>query len=120
VLASLLGSERQLTTDEKDRARAHWRQLRAENAPFRIVTENGLVSAPADYFDPLILEQAKPEWQKMNHLIGYTMGYNDEPYFQVGDRMLHCRVVRLIERGALLADGDLWNMRECRVRLPNS
>lgn len=118
ILAALLGTERPITNAEKEQARGRWHQLKAENAPFRIVTENGLASAPADHFDPLILEQAKPDWQKMNRLIGYTMGYNDEPYFQVGDRMLHCRVVRLIEKGALLAEGDPWNMRDCRVRLP--
>jgi hypothetical protein len=117
VLPSLLGTERPLTATEKDQARRHWHQLKSENAPFRIVTENGLVSAPSDYFDPLILEQAKPDWQKMNRLIGSTMVYNDHPYFQVGDCMLHRRVVSLIENGALLAEGDPWNMRECRVRL---
>jgi hypothetical protein len=46
------------------------------------------------------------------------MGYNSEPYMQVGDMMLLVRVVALVSEGKLLADGDPWDMRSCRVRLP--
>jgi hypothetical protein len=46
------------------------------------------------------------------------MGYNCEPYIQVGEVMLGTRVVALVGEGKLLADGDPWDMRSCRVRLP--
>jgi hypothetical protein len=49
-LRSLLGSERPVTTWEMEEAQRHWRRLRKENAPFRIVTTTGLVSAPVDHF----------------------------------------------------------------------
>jgi len=120
ALASLLGTERQLSTSERELARKQWRQLRDENAPFRIVTAQGLTSAPLDYFDPLLLKEATPDWQKMARLIAYTMVNNDEPYFQVGDHMLQTRLVALIESGTLMADGDPWDMRNCRVRLPDT
>jgi hypothetical protein len=29
------------------------------------------------------------------------------------------RLVALVEEGKLLADGDPWDMRACRVRLPD-
>ena len=41
-----------------------------------------------------------------------------EPYIQVGDLTLMTRVVALVEAGKLLADGDPWDMRACRIRLP--
>jgi hypothetical protein len=46
------------------------------------------------------------------------MGHNMEPYFQTGDVMLLTRVVALVEAGELLAEGDPWDMRACRIRLP--
>jgi hypothetical protein len=46
------------------------------------------------------------------------MGSNSEPYIQVGDVMLRMRIVALVQEGKLLADGDPWNLRSGRVRLP--
>jgi hypothetical protein len=89
-----------------------------ENAAFRIVTPAGLASAPVDHFDPLLLERATSEWRKVAYVVGATMAYNSEPYYQVGDIMLLARVVALVGEGKLLADGDPWDMRSCRVRLP--
>jgi hypothetical protein len=43
---------------------------------------------------------------------------NNFAYMQVGDMMLLARVVALVGEGKLLADGDPWDMRSCRVRLP--
>lgn len=117
-LGTLLGQERPITREEREEARGLWRRLRSENAPFRIVTPTGLASAPADHFDGLLLERATPEWRKMARIVGDTMGYNCEPYRQVGDLMLLTRVVALIDEGKLLAEGDPWDMRSCRVRLP--
>lgn len=45
------------------------------------------------------------------------MGDNAEPYIQTGDIMLLARIVALVGDGKLLADGDPWDMRSCRVRL---
>jgi hypothetical protein len=117
-LKALLGTERLVTAKEKEEARGHWRRLRAENAPFRVVTSTGLASAPVDHFDPLLIERVTPEWRKIARVIGDTMGYNFEPFMQVGDMMLLARVVALIGEGKLLADGDPWDMHSCRVRLP--
>ena len=117
ALRSLMGTEQPITSQARDESRQCWRRLRRENAPFRVVAEAGLVSASVDYFDPLLLEQATAEWEKVARLIGNTMGYNWEPYIQVGDLMLQARVVALVDAGKLLADGDPWDM-SCRIRLP--
>jgi len=118
-LRSLLGSERQVTAQQVEEARQQWRRLKAENAPFRIVTSAGLVSAPLDHFDSLLMERVTGEWRKVARVVGDTMGYNSEPYWQVGDIMLLARVIALIGEGKLLADGDPWDMHSCRVRLPH-
>jgi hypothetical protein len=117
-LRSLLGTERPMTIEERDRSRQRWRQLRRENAPFRVVTEAGLASTTIDHFDPQLLAQATRGWQKIARVVGGTMAYNSDPYHQVGDLMLLTRIVALVEAGHLLAEGDPWDMQGCRVRLP--
>jgi hypothetical protein len=117
-LRSLFDGEQPASTEFKEESSRVWRRLRAENAPFRVVTAEGLVSAPADYFDALILERANTAWRRVARVVGDTMGYNFEPFIQVGDLMLLTRVVALIGQGKLLADGDPWDMRSCNVRLP--
>lgn len=118
ALCLLLGTEQPITAVERNESAQRWRQLQNENAPFRVVTAAGLASAPADHFDPLLLGQATPEWQAEVRLISDTIGYNAEPYMQTGDAVLLARVVALVEAGKLLADGDPWDMRSCRIRLP--
>ena len=54
----------------------------------------------------------------MAHVVGWTMDATNEPYFQVGDLMLQARIVALVAEGRLLAEGDPWVMRSCRIRLP--
>lgn len=117
-LQTLLGSERPLSSAEKEEAQARWQKLRRENAHFRVVTPAGLTSAPADYFDPLIIECTTNEWQRANRVVGEAMGRSWEPYLQVGNVMLHQRVIALVGEGKLLAEGDPRDMLGARVRLP--
>lgn len=91
-LRVLLGSECPISVAERDEARRQWRRLKAENAPFRIVSEAGLISVPIDYFDPLLLERATTDWRKSARIVGDAMGYNMKPYLQVGDLMLLTRM----------------------------
>jgi hypothetical protein len=118
MLQSLFGSERPTAPEFREESIRVWRRLRAENAPFRIVTDAGLASAPIDVFDPWLLERISSEWRSVARIVGETMGYNSEPYIQVGDVMLRMRIVALVQEGKLLADGDPWNLRSGRVRLP--
>jgi hypothetical protein len=117
-LSAQLGSARPVTAQEREEARAQWQRLRRESAPFRVVSPAGLVSAPIDYFDPWLMARATPDWQRSISLVMETIGHNAEPYYQVGDVMLLTRIVALVEAGKLLADGDPWDMRSCRLRLP--
>ena len=117
-LRTLLERERPATALEVEQASQSWRKLKLENAPFRVVTATGLLSAQLDYFDPSLLQQATPEWKKVVRVVGEAMAFCGEPYFQVGDTMLLARVVALVGEGKLLADGDPRNMWSSRVRLP--
>jgi uncharacterized protein DUF3658 len=83
------------------------------------VDKTGLVSVSVDHFDPLLLAQATPDWQPVLHVIHHAMGHTSEPYDQVGNVMLHARVVALVDNGGLVADGDPWAY-STRVRLPAS
>jgi hypothetical protein len=119
TLQSLLGTERPITAEERDQCRRDWQRLRSENAPFRIVTQAGLVSAPVDYFDPLLLARAKPEWQSIAEIIHYSIFADAfEHYHQVRNVMLRARLAALVGEGRLIADGNPAD-RSTRIRLPS-
>jgi hypothetical protein len=117
-MKSLLGSERPYTVQERQVASQQWRRLRRENAHFRVVSAAGLVSAPANHFDRLILVQATAEWRTIRLTIGYVMADESNDYLQVGDTMLLTRIISLIDEGKLLVDGDRRDIWSSRVRLP--
>jgi hypothetical protein len=118
-LVAQLEAARPISPQEAGDAGRLWQHLRNQNAPFRVVTPTGLASAPIDHFDASILEQAAREWRSSAYVIGSTMAHNCDPYMQVDDIMLLARLAALVEDGKLLADGDPWDMRACRVRLPD-
>jgi Protein of unknown function/Domain of unknown function (DUF1835) len=115
---TLLGTERPVLPAEDAANSDTWSRLMTEDAPFRVVTPRGMESAPVDYFDHQLLEQADSEWRKINRVIGEAMVANMEPYRQVGDWMLYVRLLALIEQGKLIADGDAHERFKCSVRLP--
>ena len=90
--------------------------MRRENAPFRVVTQEGLVSAPVEHFDGALLTQMDSDWRNVNRVIGDTMGLRFEPYWQVGDLMLKARLVALAESGKVELSGDPLE-RGTKVRL---
>ncbi|HTZ72201.1 MAG TPA: DUF3658 domain-containing protein, partial [Acetobacteraceae bacterium] len=93
-----------------------WRELKAENAAFRVVSDVGLVSQPETYFDSVILGTASMDWQRTIRVVGDAFGRCNDRFRQVGDQILLARVVALVESGALEAEGDPWQLRESRVR----
>jgi hypothetical protein len=118
-LVAQLETARPISPQEAGDAGRLWQHLRRQNAPFRVVTPTGLASAPIDHFDSSILEQAARKWRSSAYVIGSTMAHTCDPYRQVGDIMLLARLAALVEEGKLLADGDPWDMRACRVRRPD-
>lgn len=117
-LQTLLGTERELDPAERAELRVRWRVLAQEDAPFRVVANAGLVSAPADHFDQALLDEATTTWRKLARVVGGAL-LSDSAYGQVGDLMLQARAVALVVQGRLLAKGDPWEMGACEVRLPD-
>jgi hypothetical protein len=115
-LQELLGTERELDQEERAALRVHWQVLVHENAPFRIVSETGLVSVQEEHFDQALLDSASTTWRKLARVVGDTLA-SERARFQVGDLMLLVRAVALVEQGRLLAKGDPWQMRSCEVRI---
>jgi uncharacterized protein DUF3658 len=107
----------------RERYHGHWRRLRAENAPLRVVDAEGLRSAPITFFDRQLLAFAfaKAWWQKPARIIGETMAELHRPpngailsgWGLALGRPCHCpRRGRRARRR-----GDRWNIHQSEVRL---
>ena len=79
---------------------ACWQQLRAQNAPLRAVVSGRLVSAPAAFYDSLILREleAEPEEFLEARLIGKLLGKYP---LGLGDAFLALRLEQFVRDGAL-------------------
>jgi len=117
-LRKLVGTERELDPVERAVLSSRWQVLVQENAPFRVVTETGLESAPETYFDQTLLNAASTTWKGLSRVVGEALG-SERAHGQVGDLTLLARAVTLVEQHKLLADGDPRDMRSCKVRLPD-
>ena len=102
------------------RYREMWRKLRAENAPFRVVAGDDLVSAPITVHDELLLSGATREWRKTARVVGEAIGVAWDRGVEVSDLVASGRIRALAAAGRLEAQGDLAKMRFSEVRLPRA
>ena len=111
-----------LSWDARGKFRRRWAELRAENAPLRVVEDGDLVSAPITQFDELLLSAASHEWRRMAWLVGFALGASlDSQLYQTGDLVLFSRVRALADSGRLEWRGDLrGEPTKCEVRLPKT
>ncbi|WP_316160502.1 DUF3658 domain-containing protein [Bradyrhizobium sp. SZCCHNRI20481] len=107
-----------LTSDIRDACRGQWARLRAENAPFRILRDGELVSAPITHFDPLLLSCATAEWKKTARIIGEALCETCTDGMQTGHLQLFARVRALVAAARLEYRGDLLHMHRSELRLP--
>ena len=102
-----------------------WRKLQTENAPLRVMTPEGLISAPIDYFDEQLLKHATADWAFDRRMVGQVLGdmmfesFRERGVFQCGDLVLFARVRALVEQGKLEGLGDPYE-RDFKVRVPRS
>jgi hypothetical protein len=100
--------------------RALWQRLRAENAPLRVLTADGLISAPITFLDSLLLSCASTNWQKTARVVGEALSKElDDMLLQAGDLVLFPRLRALVGGGLLEGRGDLFDVHQSYVRLPN-
>jgi hypothetical protein len=109
-----------LDSAARERYRANWAQLRKENAPLRILSDHGMVSAPITYFDELLVSCTIDRWRKAARVIGEALcSFTDGPFSQVGDFFSAGRLRVLVQTGRLEGRGNLTGPRFSEVRLPN-
>ena len=124
IIASALERRRAaFPREQAEAAKSRWSDLRAENAPFRVLREGRLVSAPLTCFDGFLEQYASTEWQKAARLIGETMGRMQLELVPQGqspsDMVLFGRMIALGEAGVLDVEGNGPHMRDYRVRRRN-
>jgi hypothetical protein len=118
-ILSFLDRAAPLPAVARDDYRQMWDQLRAENAPLRIIRGARLQSAPITAFDELLLSSADERWLKTARVIGKAMAESwDDDGIQVDDLVLGARVQALVEAGHLDGRGDLSDWHHSEVRLP--
>jgi hypothetical protein len=119
-MGNLIDSHAPLENGHRAQHQAQWRALAADNAPLRVLDEQGsLASAPITHFDDLLLSCATIGWCKMSLIIGQSLARSRKgDLAQVGDLILHSRLCELAESGVLEWRGDLHNVQKCELRLP--
>lgn len=93
-----------------------WEQLRQENSPLRALVAGRLLSVPADFYDGLLLAEARRRCPcPLGHLIAGMLGRLQLP---LSDWLIARRALALEERGALQLERDPARFYNSRVTLP--
>lgn len=114
--------ERATPLDDVSRAsiRARWTRLGEEAAALRVLTEQGLVSAPISYFDDRIRARITHVWQSCARVVGDTMGTVWSGRLQEfhSDTFMFCRILHLLDEGEFEGhnDEELWSMHGSKIR----
>lgn len=121
IAASRLhATRRPISAAELQAASRTWAALRRDNAPFRIVSDGRLVSAPITHYDALLVETANQGWEIAVQVIGRaiaTLASNHAWRGQAnGDAVLFGRMLALADEGMLEIAGPGPGMRDYRVR----
>jgi hypothetical protein len=119
--AGLLGSTQVPSSGQRDRYREIWSRLREENAALRVLTDGGLASEPASFFDDALLKATPASWQTIARTIGEVLGWSfDDNVFQISAMVLTSRIATLVALGALECRGDIDDVHAGEIRRPHS
>lgn len=124
VELSLIDFARPLSDVELASHRKTWSRLRAENAPLRVLTEAGLVSAPVNYFDDRMRALITEDWQKCARVVGNMLASVSSGFLREfsSDTFFFVRLLNLIDDDKDVEgkndDGPdaLWSMGTSWVR----
>ncbi|MNW13985.1 hypothetical protein D3C71_2120850 [compost metagenome] len=64
------------------------------------------------------MQQADTRWRKAAYIVGNALLESCDPYFQTGSLMLTERLQTLVDQARLEADGDVYDLHSCLIRLP--
>ncbi len=112
---SLINIAKPVSDIQRASLRRTWRQLRAENAPLRVLTSSGLASAEITHFDDLIRAEITHDWRRFARVIGPVLG-------PVSEAFCFTRLLELLDEDAgiewknELGHDAPWSLRTCWVR----
>jgi uncharacterized protein DUF3658/uncharacterized protein DUF1835 len=119
--AGLLGSTQVPSSGQRDHYRQIWSRLREEDAALRVLTDGGLASEPASFFDDALLKATPASWQTIAKTIGEVYGLSwDDNVLQISPMVLTGRIRTLVTLGALECRGDVDDVRAGEIRRPHS
>lgn len=119
VVAGLLDRAAPLSEPARCDLVDDWRDLRAENAPLRVVEAGRLTSAPADCFDEAILDQCSPYWMRMALVMEMVLSAQGwRGVWNTGRPWLAARIDALIADGRLEGGGVSDRIEDRELRLP--
>jgi hypothetical protein len=117
--AGLIDRRVTLSPRQRDQYRQKWARLTRENAPFRIVTEDGIISALITHFDAVITSCISGDWKRCARALHEAFGkLAADNFSNTGDMVLWSRMCALAEQGELEMEGDGVLLHENSVRLP--
>jgi hypothetical protein len=84
-----------------------WERLREENAPMRVVTSEGLISAALDYFDNELMSHINFRWVQARRVVGNVMSdmLRNDGVFQANDLVLLYSLQELLDAGTIETKG---------------
>ena len=121
VAKNLIDKVARVSPLQRDAYRDEWQKLCEDNAAVRVLTPQGLVSAPIDHFDNVILSCITSEWQSCGRVVNSAVDRISEGPFQQlsADLVLFDRLLQLIDDELIegKTEEDLWSWSESWVRL---
>lgn len=106
------------SAEERQRYGRIWQRLCRENAPFRVVEDDAVISASIEVYDDMLLSCLTTDWSRAARVIGEAMAKSlGDRCGQAGDLVLFGRLRKLIDAGKVDARGDLATLRASQVRL---
>jgi hypothetical protein len=88
--------------------------------PEQLDAVSALDEAALRQIDEAILRNVTDNWRKVAMVVGITMQQNALHVIGIPDVFYAQRVVLLVEKGTIEAEGNLRRMRRCEVRLRQS
>jgi hypothetical protein len=124
VELSLINSAKPVSDVERASYRRTWSRLRTENAPLRVLTSSGLVSAPLEYFDDRIRAQITDDWKRCARVVGDMIAISSTGLLREfsSDTFFFVRLLHLMDEYSEIEGKNdngpdaLWSMRDSWVR----
>jgi uncharacterized protein DUF3658 len=112
-----LGNAMPLTANQRDTYQVLWERLCLEEAPLRVITDDGLISAPLSYLDDLLVSCTIAQWRKVARVLAEALVESWEGgFFNVSEVVLAARIRALAAAGRVEGRGDLFRIRHSEIR----